>query len=129
MFEKRFLYIFLACSALLIGCSKSTEEKAASVDTSEPVIVAEKDASDEAANSISEDQSDDQGKEINPVASNPYFFQDIEKEYMYSVKLFFYEDIKEVPVKLSYVTSFDNGDVYSLSIQHDDCPERYYIIF
>ena len=43
MFEKRFLYIFLACSVLLIGCSKGTEEKAASVDTSEPVIVSEKD--------------------------------------------------------------------------------------
>lgn len=75
MFEKRFLYIFLACSVLLIGCSKCTEEKAVSVNTGESSIVAEKDASDEATNSISENQSDDPGQEITPVASNPYFFR------------------------------------------------------
>ena len=116
------LFLCVSCSSV----DKNAEEKAVSVNTGESSIVAEKDASDEATNSISENQSDDPGQEITPVASNPYFFQDIEKEYIYSVKLFFYEDINEVPVKLSYVTSFDKGDVYSLSIQHDDCPERYY---
>ena len=63
MFEKRFSYIFLACSILLIGCSKGTEEKTASVDTSEPAIATEKDASDEVTDSISENQSEELGEE------------------------------------------------------------------
>ena len=74
----------------------------------------------------SDDQLNEPIREIEPIANNPYFFKDIEKEYIYSVKLFFSEDIKEVPVKVAYIKSFESGDVYSLSIQHEDCTERYY---
>ncbi len=65
-------------------------------------------------------------EKITCIANNDYFFQEFNKEYKYSVRLFFEDDIAELPVKLQYLKSYDDGDVYSLSIQHEDCPERYY---
>ncbi|MBO4456637.1 MAG: hypothetical protein J5802_02880 [Butyrivibrio sp.] len=119
----------LICLLIFFGCvscaslDKNLEEKVATTDSS---VVAEKDVSDGGGEKTSDDQLNEPIREIEPIANNPYFFEDIEKEYIYSVKLFFSEDIKEVPVKVAYIKSFENGDVYSLSIQHEDCTERYY---
>ncbi|SDB20632.1 hypothetical protein SAMN02910298_00973 [Pseudobutyrivibrio sp. YE44] len=119
--------IFILISFFCIACSKSyknigEEETSCSLNN----VVSEDNEKDLSIQPPKEEKSDVLNQGYIPVANNPFFFQASEKEYMYAVKLFFNEDITEVPVKLSYIKSYNNGDVYSLAIQHEDCLERYY---
>ncbi|RKM56355.1 hypothetical protein D6853_06065 [Butyrivibrio sp. X503] len=59
-------------------------------------------------------------------STNDYFFEEKDSEYTYDVKLFFEEDIKTVDLSVKKIASYENGNVYSLCIQHEDCPGRMY---
>lgn len=69
--------------------------------------------------SIEEDKSAE-------IIINDYFFAESEEKYTYDVAEFLYEDIEEVSVKVSMEASFDEGNVYSIVIDYEDCPGRYF---
>ncbi len=53
-------------------------------------------------------------------------FFSLQAEYMYDVVVFLDETISEVPIKVTDVASYENGNVYSLNINYNDCPGRYF---
>ena len=57
---------------------------------------------------------------------NAYFFSKVNSEFNYSVKNFLYENgVEEVPVSVKKLASYDDGDVYSIKIQHKEFEESY----
>ncbi|WP_155830768.1 hypothetical protein [Butyrivibrio sp. AE3009] len=66
------------------------------------------------------------GNTLTAKVHNDYFFTEGSKEYTYKVKNFFLEDPDEITVKLQLLANYENGDVYSLTVQYEDIPERTY---
>lgn len=124
----------MAATTLVSGCNSAQLE----LDSEDEVAVEESDFADsenesdeESANeseeSSEEKSDDDDSKEDSSTeASNEYFYADVQDEYVYAVDEFLYEDITEVSVKVELLESYEGGNVYSLNIDYDDCPGRYY---
>ena len=65
-----------------------------------------------------------EGNKLSAKIHNDYFFTEGSKEYTYKVKNFFFEDPDEITVKLELIANYEKGDVYSLTVQYEDIPER-----
>ena len=66
------------------------------------------------------------GKDILGSRRNEYFPYRDEETVQFEVTNFFNEDDKYVDLKVKKLASYENGDVYRITIDHEDCPERYY---
>ena len=66
------------------------------------------------------------GKELLGSRRNEYFPYTDEETVQFKVTNFFYEDDKYVNLQVKKLASYENGDVYRITIDHEDCPERYY---
>ena len=124
----------MATAIVLSGCNSAQLE----LDSEDEVAVEESDFADsenesdeefanESKESSEEKSDDDDSKEDSSTeASNEYFYANVQDEYVYAVDEFLYEDITEVSVKVELLESYEGGNVYSLNIDYDDCPGRYY---
>ena len=75
---------------------------------------------------IEEKQPEENKEESVAETKNSYFFDASQEKYTYTVNAFLEEDVDEVDLKVEQVASYDEGDVYTINIQYDDCPGRYY---
>lgn len=120
---------------MLSGCSydakdnsihqKSTENITSESEggSSRKIVDESKDSDDNSSNmgSATATENGEQNK-----SKNPYFYSEAKDEYIYSVEEFFFEEIEEVPVRVEYLSSYSNGDVYSIKIQYEDLPQSDY---
>lgn len=134
---KRTIPFLLISTILLSACGQgqtsdvqnsteavSVQEEASAVTSS---VYEEDSTSSEAASEEKSANEDEEKKDASENCINEYFFSDISDEHEYDVTEFLYEDIDSVSVDVSLVSSFANGNVYSITIDYEDCPERYFM--
>ena len=66
------------------------------------------------------------GKDILGSRRNEYFSYRDEQKIQFKVTRFFDEDDMYVTLVVKKLASYEKGDVYRITIEHEDCPERYY---
>lgn len=101
--------------------SVQVESSAVASSVDEAVSVSTEATSEEKAEDV-EAETDNTSED----SINEYFFSNISDEHAYDVTEFLYEDIDSVSIDVSLVSSFTNGNVYSITIDYEDCPGRYY---
>ena len=100
----------------------SVQVESSAVASSDEVVSASTEATSEEKSEDVEAETDNTSED----SINEYFFSNISDEHVYDVTEFLYEDIDSVSIDVSLVSSFTNGNVYSITIDYEDCPGRYY---
>ncbi len=118
---------------LLAGCSPVNEIPAVYGSEIDPSIAEETSYIDESSSGAEETEysdessSDEDETEYSDESSSSAEDPASEQSVMFSVKNFLYEnDVEEVPVKFEKLTSYDDGDVFSVKIQYDEFDETYF---
>ncbi len=124
--KKKIIVILMAMTIAFsaVACTSANTADATSQEASVEATTVETTESADAASSIDSLEADLEEKSENSI--NEYFFSNISDEHIYDVTEFLYEDIDSVSVDVSMVSSFTNGNVYSITIDYEDCPGRYY---
>lgn len=125
--------IIFALLMLTTACANSNSEIESTIEGTEDSHEASTYAED-LSNFLEDGQETDNPADIASIEEdksaeiiiNDYFFAEAEEKYTYDVVEFLYEDIEEVSVKVSMEASFDEGNVYSIVIDYEDCPGRYF---
>ena len=135
--KKRVLAVITAImvtSVLFTGCIGNSSDKEDVEVSSHPEeseesqdeMEFEDDSSDIGYESSKEEKEDIEEDSEASNDINPYFFSKENNEFDYTVKNLLYENsVEDVPVCVEKLTSYDDGDVYSVKIQHNDFEESY----
>lgn len=104
-------YIFISCMVLLCyGCTINN-----SLTESENTKYTEV---------TKENKKDKESRDDNLETNDDYFLP--QAEHLYNVDVFLEESIDEVPINVTELANYEEGNVYKLNIIYDDCPGRYF---
>ena len=121
---KKIVIIFIFCTFILIGCKRRSishlneESRDNNLGTNEVEVEMLEDDDKEKSQEFVEEKN-------NAKETNDDFFSP-QAEHLYNVDVFLEESIDEVPINVTELANYEEGNVYKLNIIYDDCPGRYF---
>ncbi|SFO42234.1 hypothetical protein SAMN05216351_10981 [Pseudobutyrivibrio sp. JW11] len=119
MMRNKTIIVSLISIIMLTSCGKpESVHKEAEDNNFKENVVTENNQQEDVQEEVVEDNATKSFKD--------YFYADEDNEYTYKVIEFLDEDVSEVSVEVKKLDEYDNGNVYAVNIEYDDCPGRYY---
>ncbi|MBE5910368.1 hypothetical protein [Pseudobutyrivibrio sp.] len=121
MKKRKLMLISCIISLTICGCAAEEKNETNMVESEQNTVQEEESHVEQEVPEDTEDTDD------NLTGSyKDYFFNEENNEYTYNVTEFLYEDVSDVSVVVKELDSYEDGNVYSVNINYDDCPGRYY---